>query len=154
MRPWICSSQFDCSDALCFTEDNQANGNLAPFDPSAHYVHPRSRVKFTFTIAPRAKNPALKGVEKRGIKTVPEVIDLSSDAEDVPDSEDDEDVSDEDEKYGRRPKRKSSRPIKNVPFSPRRTRAKKGFAAADLDIVDEDSDDIEVVPTRDRKSVV
>lgn len=155
MRPWICSSQFHFSDASCLTEDNKANGSLAPFDPSAHYVHPRSRIRLTFTIAPRAKNPALKGIKRKGRKAAPEVIDLSSDTEDVPDSEDDGDTSDEDmsDEYGRHPKKKSSRAtkkhIKNVPFSPRRTRAKKGFAAADLDVVDEDSDDIEeVAPTR------
>jgi hypothetical protein len=131
-------------------ERDKEAGTLAPFDPSGHYVHPRSRIRHTIVINPKrayAKNPALKYVPRNSDKrAIPD-----SEPEGVPDSSE-EDASDDDD-YGARPRRSSratKKPVKNLPFSPRKKRARKGFVVPDSDDDEDDNESEieEVVPAR------
>lgn len=122
-----------------------------------HNVHPRSRIRHTITINPKrafAKNPALKSVARNNVKKVITIYD--SDPEEIEGFEQDDEDGSDDGDYGARP-RKSSRaakkPIKDLPFSPKKKRARKGFVVPDSDEDDEgDSDDEseieEIVPAR------
>jgi hypothetical protein len=60
--------------------------------------------------------------------------------------------ADDDDEYGVRPRRSSratKKPVKNLPFSPKKKRARKGFVLPDSDDEgDEDSEIEEVVPAR------
>lgn len=119
-------------------EKNKAAGSLPPFDSSATYVHPRSRTRKIIVINPVrafAKNPALKSVPRKKPKDII-VVDNDSEPEEVPDSEDDDEEEDksEDGDYGapsRRSTRATKKPVKNLPFSPQKRRAKKGVPVRD-----------------------
>ncbi|KAJ7102108.1 SNF2 family DNA-dependent ATPase [Mycena belliarum] len=114
----------------------QEAGELAPFDPAAHYVHPKSRVRMVMNIG---KNGARFNISSNG--SVPP----SSDVDEVPDSEPDTDEDkDEDDEYGeespmkvRRSTRSAKLPRQNLPFSPKKTRSQKVIV---LD-TDEDEDE-------------
>ncbi|KAG5636366.1 hypothetical protein H0H81_008284 [Sphagnurus paluster] len=62
-------------------ERKKAAGELNPFDPSAHYVHPKSRVKMTVTISNQRATVDISS--SRSLKSTPEF--------EIPDSEEEED---------------------------------------------------------------
>ncbi|KAJ6574934.1 hypothetical protein B0H19DRAFT_1371843 [Mycena capillaripes] len=102
----------------------KTSGELADFDPAAHYVHPKSRVRMRVSIG---KNGAKVSISSNGS------IARSSDVDEVPDSEDEDEDNDEDEEYGeegspvkvRRSTRPTKLPRQNLPFSPKKTRSQK-----------------------------
>ncbi|KAJ7630765.1 SNF2 family DNA-dependent ATPase [Roridomyces roridus] len=120
----------------------QAAGELAPFDPSATYVHPKARVK---------KNAPSNG-------SVPP----SSEVEEVPDSEEEEEEEDkEDDEYGEdedspvkvRRSTRTTRPSRqNLPFSPKKTRSQK-IILVDSEEDDEESIDAPRRSTRSRRAL-
>ncbi|KAJ7107605.1 SNF2 family DNA-dependent ATPase [Mycena crocata] len=118
-------------------------GELAPFDPAAHYVHPKSRVRMVMNIG---KKGARVSISTNG--SVPP----TSDTEEVPDSEEEDD--EEDEEYGddaspikpRRSTRSTNLPRQNLPFSPKKTRSQK-IIVLDSD-EDNDADGSTNAPTR------
>ncbi|KAJ7487418.1 SNF2 family DNA-dependent ATPase [Mycena galericulata] len=124
-------------------------GELAEFDASAHYVHPKSRVRRDTDVG---KKGAKLDISSNG--SVPP----SSDIDEVPDSEaelDDEDGDDNDE-YGedegdspikvRRSTRSTKLLRQNLPFSPKKTRSQK-IILLDSDEED-DADGSANVPSR------
>jgi chromodomain-helicase-DNA-binding protein 4 len=129
----------------------QTAGELAPFDPGAHYVHPKSRVRMVMNIG---KKGARLNISSAG--SVPP----SSEIDEVPDSEaetDEGDAEDEDGEYGedddspvkvRRSTRSTKKllPRQNLPFSPKKTRSQK-IIVLDTDEEDE-ADEGSHVPTR------
>jgi chromodomain-helicase-DNA-binding protein 4 len=139
-------------------ERNKRAGTLPPFDPTGHYVHPRSRIRHTIIINPKrafAKNPALKSVARDGGKKAVSVYDDSELSEPLDSEDEDQDANDDDD-YGARPRRSSraaKKPVKTLPFSPKKKRARKGFVVPDSDVEDEDDGESEieieeVMPTR------
>ncbi|KAJ7900162.1 SNF2 family DNA-dependent ATPase [Mycena olivaceomarginata] len=107
----------------------KAADELADFDPAAHYVHPKSRVRMRLRIG---KDRARTSISINGS------VAPSSDVEEVPDSEadvddgDDSDEDDEEDEYEaeapikpRRSTRSSKLPGQNLPFSPKKTRSQK-----------------------------
>ncbi|KAF8213246.1 SNF2 family N-terminal domain-containing protein [Mycena galopus ATCC 62051] len=108
----------------------QAADELAEFDPAAHYVHPKSRVRMRVRIG---KDHARSSISINGS------VAPSSDVEVVPDSEadgedesDDEEEKDDDEYEAegspikpRRSTRSAKLPRQNLPFSPKKTRSQK-----------------------------
>lgn len=140
---------------MFIAERKKEAGTLAPFDPSGHNVHPRSRIRQTIIINPKrafAKNPALKSVARNNVKKSVTIYD--SEPEEIEDSEQDDEDGSDDGDYGARP-RKSSRtakkPVKDLPFSPKKKRARKGFVVPDSDEEDEDDGESEIeefVPAR------
>ncbi|KAJ6519648.1 SNF2 family DNA-dependent ATPase [Mycena sanguinolenta] len=109
----------------------KAADELPEFDPAAHYVHPKSRVRMRVRIG---KNHARSSISINGS------VAPSSDVEEVPDSEadvEDEDEEDEeDDEYDAEESpikpRRSTRsraanklPTQNLPFSPKKTRSQK-----------------------------
>ncbi|KAJ7786129.1 SNF2 family DNA-dependent ATPase [Mycena metata] len=112
----------------------QTAGELASFDPAAHYVHPNSRVRMRLSIA---RSGARVSISANG--SVPP----SSDVDEVNSEEDeDEEGQEEDDDYGnedsplkpRRSTRSGKLPRQNLPFSPRKTRSQK------ITIIDSDDD--------------
>ncbi|CAA7268012.1 unnamed protein product [Cyclocybe aegerita] len=125
-------------------------GALAPFDPSAHYIHPLSRVKMTISIKSDRSSRASR-----------------SDDEVVPDSEEDyeeeTDDVDDNEYNGRRlrnqPPRAARKPAtKDLPFSPKKTKSRKVLTIMDSEDSVSEFDDVEEVhptrrSTRSRKAI-
>jgi chromodomain-helicase-DNA-binding protein 4 len=137
------------------SERNKAAGTLAPFDPSAHYIHPRSRIRNTIIINPKrafAKNPALKNAARSNKKVVS--IYEDSEPEELPDSEEEDEDANDDGEYGARPRRSSGakKPVKDLPFSPKKKRARKGFVVPDSDDEEDDESEIEEVAPARRSS--
>ncbi|KDQ63375.1 hypothetical protein JAAARDRAFT_169132 [Jaapia argillacea MUCL 33604] len=146
-------------------------GTLSPFDPSAHYVHPDSRVRIVINI--NKSRPTARGGPSTRSKPVTRRTRAQSKPdkheETVPatDEEDELGMGASDEDYHMEegtpiPTRKSARTgavgankrsIRVLPFSPKKTRS-KGFIVHDSD--EEDSDVEEQQPsrrsTRNRKS--
>ncbi|KAJ6627101.1 SNF2 family N-terminal domain-containing protein [Mycena sp. CBHHK59/15] len=115
----------------------QLAGELERFDPAAHYVHPKSRVRMVVSIG---KDGARVNISSNG--SVPPSSDMGEvpdsemeEDEEVKDDEEDEYAEDEDESVVKLPKR-------NLPFSPKKTHS---------DDDDEDAEDVSVstnAPTR------
>ncbi|KAJ7492793.1 SNF2 family DNA-dependent ATPase [Mycena latifolia] len=129
----------------------QEAGELAHFDPAAHYVHPKSRVRMVVNIG---KNGARFNMSSNG--SVPP----SSDVDEVPDSEadideDNDEDKDEDDEYGEnedspikvRRSTRSIKPRQNLPFSPKKTRSQK-VIVLDSDEEDDDAPESINAPTR------
>jgi len=106
------------------TEKKKAQGALQPFDPSATYIHPLSRVKVKISINARRV--------------------ASEDAEITPDSEEDEEDSETTEDEGdddydgvgvRRLPQRTARPNtrKELPYSPRKSRSRKVLTIVESD---------------------
>ncbi|KAF8078789.1 SNF2 family DNA-dependent ATPase [Lyophyllum atratum] len=136
-------------------KSKSAAGETAPFDPSAHYVHPLSRVKTTISISKRRATVNISSA--RSIKSTPEleVVPDSQDEEEMEnddddedeESEDEEDEEDEYEESGRSlPSRRSGRStVKSktaLPFSPKKTRSTRVF------VIDSDHEDSDNTVTR------
>ncbi|KAF5384826.1 hypothetical protein D9615_001372 [Tricholomella constricta] len=138
----------------------RAAGESAPFDPSAHYVHPLSRVKMTVSISKQRATVDISSA--RSIKSTPEfevIPDSQDEGELEHDGEDDDDEereSEEDDEYEEQerslPTRSSGRsiakPKKALPFSPKKTRATRVFVI-DSDEENGDSEkSVTLLPSR------
>lgn len=125
------------------TERKKAAGKLRPFDPTAHYVHPKSRVRMVVNInKSRATVNISSGrsvPRKRSVEVVP-------DSEDEADSDGDDEVEgatddeyDEDASSVPPPRRKTrANPVKKLPFSPKKTRSTRVFPAEAEDSDEQD----------------
>ncbi|KAF4623265.1 hypothetical protein D9613_002145 [Agrocybe pediades] len=123
------------------------NKTLPDFDPSAHYVHPLSRINQT----EQDNRSASKTATSRS----------SDEVEVIPDSQeegDDEDGDEDDEDYGgsssQRTPPRTTRSItkkKELPFSPRKSRSQKILRVAESESEADDSD-IQVVRTLRRST--
>ncbi|EGO30851.1 hypothetical protein SERLADRAFT_444458 [Serpula lacrymans var. lacrymans S7.9] len=141
-------------DLAAHYEQKKAEGVLHPFDPSAHYVHPASRLKSGIMI--KLPGAVYESESSSGSKTY--------DTDEATDSEEDVDFSDDEDYEGggtARPKRmitshsggRASRPLRQTKLliSPKKTRSKVQPVYSDsedgeLDGYDEEVADI--VPTR------
>ncbi|KAJ7139950.1 hypothetical protein C8R44DRAFT_765859 [Mycena epipterygia] len=140
---WAKAIQKEYPDIVAEYLRKKTAGELAHFDPSAHYVHPKSRVRII------GKNGAKVNISSNGS------VSPSSDVDEVPDSEADidedseEEKQDEDDEYGgneeaspikvRRSARSTKLPRQNLPFSPKKTRSQK-IVVLDTDEEDDDAD--------------
>lgn len=136
-------------DQFSFTENKKAEGSLAPFDPSAHYVHPLARVKLKIKISNDQMSQASR----------------SANGDDTLDSEEDstgdEEENDWEGEYKittrSQPQRSTRAKPATLPFSPRKTRARKLLVIRNSDYgrSEEDSDDQQIPlrrSTRGRKT--
>ncbi|GLB35984.1 putative class II histone deacetylase complex subunits 2 and 3 [Lyophyllum shimeji] len=134
----------------------KASGELTPFDPSAHYVHPLSRVKTTVSISNRRATVNISSA--RSISAAPEL-------EVVPDSQeedgaglheladDESEGDDEADEYeeevrpqpSRRTRQSSAKSKTTLPFSPKKTRARQIFV---VHSDQESGDSTTLLPTR------
>jgi chromodomain-helicase-DNA-binding protein 4 len=118
-------------------EKKKSDGDLAPFDPSAHYVHPLARVKLKIRISSDQMSQTSRSGNGDSIR--------DSEVDDYTGGEEDGDWEAESRITRRRPQ--SKRPTRAkpaLPFSPRKTRARKLLAIRDSDssLSDQDSDDL------------
>ena len=112
----------------------KAEGKLFPFDPSAQYVHPLSRVKVKIRISSQSRSQSARS-SNGGTFVNSEEEDESEESEE---SEDDDD-------YGppvlrtRLPRRAKATATKELPFSPRKSRSRKvmAFAESESDLSDQ-----------------
>ncbi len=117
---------------ISWTEKKKAEGTLAPFDPSAQYVHPLARVRVKIRISSDQMSQVSHSANGDSIP--------DSDSEDSTEEDDD---FDEDYRAKRRfqPKRATRSHPKDLPFSPRKTRARQVLTIPDSDSnSDEDLD--------------
>lgn len=134
-----------------FQDQEKLAGTLAPFFPDSTAVHPRSRVKLSITLPP-PKKPITSYARSAPKKQVAR----AQAAEVVPDSEADSasDNESSEVEFGDRDRgaRKNSKPkktaVKPLPFSPRKTRTKKGFTLVESS----GDDDVVEIPPPTRKS--
>ncbi|KAF7306761.1 SNF2 family DNA-dependent ATPase [Mycena indigotica] len=119
----------------------KAAGELAEFSPSAHYVHPKSRVRLKVKL----RTPS---ISSRG-SAPPTSTHSTSEPDELTDSEDElEDESDGyDEDESVEPVRRSARNASSkaqsrLPFSPKKTRSRRPL------VLDSDSDDDQSVAPR------
>ncbi|KAJ3512355.1 hypothetical protein NLJ89_g3566 [Agrocybe chaxingu] len=129
-------------------------GALAPFDPSAHYIHPLSRVKVTISIKSDRSSRATRSDDE----VVPD-----SEEEDHDEEETEDEVDGDDEYNGRRVRNQPSRAArklatKDLPFSPKKTRSRKVLTIMDSEDSVSEFDDVEEVhptrrSTRSRKAI-
>ena len=109
----------------------KAEGELEPFDPSAQYVHPLSRVKVKIRISSESHSQSARLSDG-------DILVNSEEEDDSEESEDDDD-------YGRPAlrtrlsRRAKSTATKELPFSPRKTRSRKvmSFAESESDFSDQ-----------------
>lgn len=138
---------------LDIAERKKAAGELAPFDPSAHYIHPLSRVHMTVSI--NNHRATLNISSARSIKSVPnmEVVpdsqdedeeDYGSDDEEVGGDDSDDDMSLLPRRSGRLPPKKIKK--KELPFSPKKTRSRR-VLVLDSDLEPSDNNELPI-PTR------
>lgn len=123
-------------------ERRKEEGVLEPFDPSASYIHPESRVKLTLKVGRNPKRHDSAAPESEDELAISHAYTSSLEAEDDAFTEADE----EDEI----PVRRSSRAIAagksshkkqtSLPFSPKKTRSRKVISLIDED-EDEDEDE-------------
>ena len=106
------------------TEKKKAKGDLQPFDPSATYVHPLSRVKVKISINTRQ-------VAREGAESIPDSEEDEEDSETTGDEDDD----DYDGVGVRRLPRRTARPNtrKELPYSPRKSRSRKVLTIVESD---------------------
>jgi chromodomain-helicase-DNA-binding protein 4 len=107
-------------------ERANAEGELEPFDPSAQYIHPLSRVKVKIRISSESRSQSARLSDG-------EIFVTSEEEDESEESEESEDDGD----YGapvlrtRLPRRAKSTATKELPFSPRKTRSRKVLTSAD-----------------------
>jgi len=113
------------ADLFALIEKKKLEGSLAPFDPAGHYIHPLSRVKLTIRFT-RSISDSFPGSEDEGSS-----------------SEEEDDQEDEYRITRTRPKRLTRAKPGALPFSPRKSRARKLLTIRDSDSshTDVDSDD-------------
>ncbi|EAU92718.2 SHREC complex subunit Mit1 [Coprinopsis cinerea okayama7 len=135
---------FNINECPPVTEKAKEEGKYADFDPSAHYVHPMSRVKMKLNISRDKATVSISSA--RSVR--------SDDASVlyISDSEEERTTGSGAESYvgtpgpARRSTRQSTMKQGKLPFSPRKTRSQKVIA------VDSDSDDDSSRPSRRRSA--
>lgn len=135
------SCNFFSPNHWVIAERKKAEGDLAPFDPSAQYVHPASRI--TTVISINKNRSSVKISSKFGplSKHSSQIRDMvvTSDSEDDNTGESsegyDEYSGEEDIPRLRQSIRAmaAKKPIKSLPFSPRKTRSRKVYIVQDSD---------------------
>lgn len=117
--------------SCALTEKKKSEGSLGPFDPSGHYIHPSARVKVKIRISSDRMSQA-----SSGDRIFDSTEDYSGDGEE--NSEDEYRIT----RARTRPIRTTRATPASLPFSPRKTRARKLVAIRDSDssLRDEDSD--------------
>lgn len=123
-----------CSHVLIsWTEKKKAEGTLAPFDPSAQYVHPLARVRVKIRISSSQISHASRS--SNGDNSDSEGSTEEGD-------EDDDDFDDYRAKRRFQPARATRSNPKDLPFSPRKTRARRVLTIPDSDsnLSDDDLD--------------
>ncbi|KAH0590929.1 hypothetical protein H2248_001042 [Termitomyces sp. 'cryptogamus'] len=130
-----------------------AAGELEPFDPSAHYIHPSSRVKFTVSINNRRATVNISSARSiksvSGLETVPDSEEEKrTDVDDESDN-DESDFEEEEQSFRRRTSGRVSVTRKQtLPFSPKKTRSARVFVI-DSDLETGASDkNVTIIPTR------
>ncbi|KNZ72345.1 Chromatin remodeling factor mit1 [Termitomyces sp. J132] len=130
-----------------------AAGELEPFDPSAHYIHPSSRVKFTVSINNRRATVNISSARSiksvSGLETVPDSEEEKrTDVDDESDN-DESDFEEEEQSFRRRTSGQVSVTRKQtLPFSPKKTRSARVFVI-DSDLETGASDkNVTIIPTR------
>lgn len=127
-------------------ERKKITGELPPFDPSAHYIHPMSRVGLSIRIS--RTRIAVNPLSGRSMKSTPE-IEIVPDSqgeegtggeEDEMESDEDDGEYDEDVSFLHRRRRSSIKPKKALPFSLKKTRSRRIFVP-DSDQEHEGNDD-------------
>lgn len=127
-------------------------GELEPFYPNSTAVHPRSRISLKITLPPPKKRAATYARDKSKINN----LRTPASEETIPDSEEEsvsqESGSTEDdvdyERFTRKSSNSKKATVKPLPFSPRKTRPKKGFVVLESG----SDDDIQEIPPPTRKS--
>ncbi|KAJ7042418.1 SNF2 family DNA-dependent ATPase [Mycena alexandri] len=99
----------------------QTAGELAPFDPAAHYVHPNSRVRMRLSIA---RSGARVSISANG--SVPP----SSDVDEVHSEDDEDEGQEEDDDYGE----------EDSPIKPRRSTLPRRRGSQKITVIDSDDD--------------
>ncbi|KAG6890732.1 hypothetical protein C0992_013115 [Termitomyces sp. T32_za158] len=128
-----------------------AAGELESFDPSAHYVHPSSRVKLTLSINNRygtVKNSSARSIKPMTLsESVPDSEEELTDSGDQSD-DDGSDFEGEKQLQLRTSGRLSVRRKRTLPFSPKKTRSARVFAI-DSDLETGTSEkNVTIIPTR------
>ncbi|CAL1695101.1 unnamed protein product [Somion occarium] len=131
-------------ELLAAYERKKARRSLPPFDPSAHYVHPASRVTMILKLGGnRKRGSRSKSIDFEGPLTELDESDFSQDSESSTVAK---------RRTRRMPTRASKQTSAPLPFSPRKTRSRQVFLSEE-----EDSDELLIGPTRrstrSRKSV-
>ena len=123
-----------------FAERRKAEGDLLPFDPSAVYVHPLSRVKMIIHANKRYGTTA--GISSARTSSVgAEVVPDSQEEENYSESDDGDDDDEYDEILPLRRSGRSTTKVKQVlPFSPKRTTTRR-ILIIDSDNEPTESDD-------------
>ncbi|KAG5353236.1 hypothetical protein C0989_009199 [Termitomyces sp. Mn162] len=135
------------------SDRKDAAGELEPFDPSAHYIHPSSRVKFTVSINNRRATVNISSARSiksvSGLETVPDSEEEKrTDVDDESDN-DESDFEEEEQSFRRRTSGRVSVTRKQtLPFSPKKTRSARVFVI-DSDLETGASDkNVTIIPTR------
>ena len=116
----------------------KAEGELEPFDPSAKYIHPLSRVQVKIRIGSGRRSQSAQSTDGEVI------VNSEEESEESEENEDDDD-------YGvpmlrkRLSRRAKSTTTKELPFSPRKSRSRKVMTFAESE---SDSSDQMLGPTR------
>jgi len=116
---------------ISWTEKKKAEGTLAPFDPSAQYVHPLARVRVKIRISSSQMSRSSNG------DSIPD-----SDSEGTEEGDEDDDFDNDRAKRRFQPARATRSDPKDLPFSPRKTRARRVLTIpnSDSNISDDDLD--------------
>lgn len=127
----VCDDSSITSTFLMILLDRKvAAGELEPFDPSAHYIEPSSRVKLTVSI--KNRRGILKDLSARSAKPESETVPDSEEEKDTnSDSQSDDEGTDFEEEEHLLPRRTSGRlSVKRkqaLPFSPKKIRSARVF---------------------------
>lgn len=105
-------------------ERAKAEGELDPFDPTAQYIHPLSRVKVKIRISSERRS-------QRGRSTDGEAFVNSDEEVESEESEDVDDYEDAPMLRKRLSRRAKSTATKALPFSPRKSRSRKVMTVAE-----------------------
>jgi chromodomain-helicase-DNA-binding protein 4 len=127
----------NCQTYSSDKERAKAEGELEPFDPSAQYVHPLSRVKVKIRISSESRSQSARVSDGEMF--------VNSEEEDESEESEESDGSEDDDDYGvpvlrkRLSRRAKSTATKELPFSPRKSRSRKimTFAESESDFSDQ-----------------
>ncbi|KAF7320271.1 SNF2 family DNA-dependent ATPase [Mycena kentingensis (nom. inval.)] len=129
-------------------------GELAPFSPTAHYIHPMSRVKIKLSLSKKGARVSISSAGGSARSSLRGSAPPSSEADELVSSE--EEDNEEDDQYANDdsddgPVRRSTRnagKTKQLPFSPKKTRSRKII----LPPSDDDEDSNSYAPRRSTRT--
>ncbi|KAG6821361.1 hypothetical protein H0H93_014158 [Arthromyces matolae] len=105
----------------------ESTGNLEPFDPSAQYIHPLSRVRMIVSIKTRRATVSISSGRSIKSTSEPETIEDSEDESHSGGDDEDGAFEEEEQSPRRRTRRINAKRKQALPFSPRKTRSAKVF---------------------------